>query len=100
MSARSELSAELEEQSYRWRSGRLADLGYVDFYDALDLFRPLTPDQVKIGEGTEDRVIPPDTQRQMAQRAGATITEVAGSHVSMVSHPGATIEAILAAAAA
>jgi pimeloyl-ACP methyl ester carboxylesterase len=50
--------------------------------------------------GTEDRVIPPDTQRQMAQRAGATITEVAGSHVSMVSHPGATIEAILAAAAA
>jgi pimeloyl-ACP methyl ester carboxylesterase len=50
--------------------------------------------------GTEDRVIPPDTQRHMAQRAGATITEVAGSHVSMVSHPGATIEAILAAAAA
>ena len=37
--------------------------------------------------GTEDRVIPPDTQRRMAERAGATITEVAGSHVSMVSHP-------------
>jgi pimeloyl-ACP methyl ester carboxylesterase len=50
--------------------------------------------------GTEDRVIPPDTQRHMAQRAGATITEVAGSHVSMVSHPQATINAILAAVAA
>jgi pimeloyl-ACP methyl ester carboxylesterase len=50
--------------------------------------------------GTEDRVIPPDTQRRMAERAGATITEVAGSHVSMVSHPQATIDAILAAAAA
>jgi pimeloyl-ACP methyl ester carboxylesterase len=50
--------------------------------------------------GTEDRVIPPDTQRRMAQRAGATITEVAGSHVSMVSNPRATIDAILAAAAA
>ena len=37
--------------------------------------------------GTEDRVIPPDTQRRMAERAGSTITEVAGSHVSMVSHP-------------
>ena len=49
--------------------------------------------------GTEDRVIPPDTQRHMAQRAGATITEVTGSHVSMVSHPEATIAAILAAAA-
>jgi pimeloyl-ACP methyl ester carboxylesterase len=50
--------------------------------------------------GTEDRVIPPDTQRRMAERAGATITDVAGSHVSMVSHPQATIDAILAAVAA
>jgi pimeloyl-ACP methyl ester carboxylesterase len=47
--------------------------------------------------GTEDRVIPPDTQRRMAERAGATITEVAGSHVSMVSHPSSAIAAILAA---
>jgi len=50
--------------------------------------------------GTEDRVIPPDTQRRMAERAGATITEVAGSHVSMVSHPQVAIDAILAAVAA
>jgi pimeloyl-ACP methyl ester carboxylesterase len=49
--------------------------------------------------GTEDRVIPPDTQRRMAERAGATITDVAGSHVSMVSHPQASVEAILAAVA-
>ena len=49
--------------------------------------------------GTEDRVIPPDTQRDMAERAGATITEVDASHVSMVSRPEVTIEAILAAAA-
>jgi hypothetical protein len=53
MSARSEPPAELEENSYRWRSGRLADLGYVDFYDALDLFRPLEPAQVHIGEGSQ-----------------------------------------------
>ena len=50
--------------------------------------------------GTEDRVIPPDTQRRMAERANAKITEVAGSHVSMVSHPQVTVDAILAAAAA
>ena len=49
--------------------------------------------------GTEDRIIPPDAQRRMAERAGATITEVAASHVSMVSHPQDTIDAILAAAA-
>jgi hypothetical protein len=55
MAARSEPPAELEETAYRWRSGRLADLGYVDFYEALDLFRPLPADQVSIGEGSQDR---------------------------------------------
>jgi pimeloyl-ACP methyl ester carboxylesterase len=49
--------------------------------------------------GTEDRVIPPDTQRSMYERAGAKITEVAASHVSMVSHPQVSIDTILAAAA-
>jgi pimeloyl-ACP methyl ester carboxylesterase len=49
--------------------------------------------------GTEDRVIPPATQHSMAKRAGSTVTEVAGSHVSMVSHPEAAIEVILAAVA-
>ena len=56
MSARSEPPAELEETSYRWRCARLADLGYVDFYDALDLFRPLDADKVKIGEGSQDNI--------------------------------------------
>lgn len=50
--------------------------------------------------GTEDKVIPPAVQRSMAERAGATITEVSASHVSLVSEPAATIEAILAAVAA
>jgi hypothetical protein len=52
MAARSEIESELEEMSYRWRSGRLADLGYADFYDALEVFRPLDPASVTIGEGT------------------------------------------------
>lgn len=55
MAARSEPPSELEEQSYRWRAGRLADQGYVDFYEALDLFRPLDADQVHIGEDTHER---------------------------------------------
>jgi hypothetical protein len=57
MAARSEPPAELEDTSYRWRSARLADLGYVDFYEALDLFRPLPADQVHVGEGSQDRAI-------------------------------------------
>lgn len=49
--------------------------------------------------GTEDQVIPAATQRAMAERAGATITEAAGSHVSMISQPQVAIDAIRAAAA-
>ncbi len=63
MSARSEPAAELEETAYRWRSGRLADLGYVDFYDALDLFRPLEPSAVAIGENTQDLRVHDDAGR-------------------------------------
>ena len=36
---------------------------------------------------TEDRMIPPPAQRTMAERAGATVVEVAGSHASFLSHP-------------
>ena len=57
MAARSEPPSELEEMSYRWRANRLADMGYVDFYEALDLFRPLDADKVAIGEGSQDRVV-------------------------------------------
>ncbi len=28
----------LEEQAYRWRSGRMADRGYVDYYEALAIY--------------------------------------------------------------
>ena len=88
MSARSEPPAELEENSYRWRSGRLADMGYVDFYDALDLFRPLEPSQVQIGEGSQDHMVGEDTRlpvavaeqvigRSFLARALAAVTETA-----------------------
>ena len=58
MAARSESVTELEEECFRWRAGRLADLGYVDYYEALELFRPLEADAVRAGEGTEDRLGP------------------------------------------
>lgn len=67
MAARSEPAAELEEESYRWRSGRMADLGYVDFYEALELYAPLDVDKVRIGEGTEDRRPAVDDDRAPAE---------------------------------
>jgi pimeloyl-ACP methyl ester carboxylesterase len=42
--------------------------------------------------GTEDKAIPPALQRFMAERADATIVEVAASHVSFVSQPEAAGE--------
>jgi pimeloyl-ACP methyl ester carboxylesterase len=38
---------------------------------------------------TDDRMIPPPAQRTMSGRAGATVTEVPGSHSIYVSNPGA-----------
>jgi len=48
--------------------------------------------------GTDDRVIPVDVLRRMAERAGSTVSELSASHVSMVSHPEAAVAAIVAAA--
>ena len=47
---------------------------------------------------TEDKMIPPDAQRQMAKRAGATIVEVNGSHSIYVSQPQAVATLIEKAA--
>jgi pimeloyl-ACP methyl ester carboxylesterase len=45
--------------------------------------------------GTQDKAIPPALQRFMAERANATIVEVAASHVSFVSQPEAATQLIL-----
>ena len=43
---------------------------------------------------TEDRMINPVAQREMSARAGATVTEVAGSHAIYVSQPAAVADLI------
>ena len=45
-----------------------------------------------------DEVIPPDAERQFAQRMGADTIEVDSGHCAMVSHPAETHERIVAAA--
>ena len=47
---------------------------------------------------SDDRMIPPPAQRQMAKRAGASVVEVAGSHAIYVSRPDAVAELIATAA--
>jgi hypothetical protein len=48
---RAESDAELEETAYRWRSGRMADLGFADFHEALAVYQELDPASVHIAEG-------------------------------------------------
>jgi pimeloyl-ACP methyl ester carboxylesterase len=47
---------------------------------------------------TQDRMISPELERQMYQRAGAQVTEVKSSHVVFLSHPRAVVTVIEAAA--
>jgi len=47
---------------------------------------------------TEDRMLPPDAQRLMSKRAGATVVEVKSSHAVYVSHPQAVAHIIEQAA--
>jgi pimeloyl-ACP methyl ester carboxylesterase len=47
---------------------------------------------------TDDRMIPPPAQRFMAERTGATVVEVAGSHAIYVSQPAAVATLIEKAA--
>jgi pimeloyl-ACP methyl ester carboxylesterase len=47
-----------------------------------------------------DEAVPPDAERQFAERMGAETTEVASGHCAMVSHPAETHELIVTAARA
>jgi pimeloyl-ACP methyl ester carboxylesterase len=49
---------------------------------------------------TDDRMIPPPAQREMAARLGSTVTEVEGSHAVYVSQPEAVAEFIATAVTA
>jgi pimeloyl-ACP methyl ester carboxylesterase len=49
---------------------------------------------------SDDHMIPPPAQRQMAQRAGARVTETPGSHAVYVSHPEEVAKVIEEAALA
>ena len=46
----------------------------------------------------DDRIIPPEAERVMAERAGATTVEIRSSHSVMVSHPLQVLQVIKAAA--
>src|SRR3569623_1796498 len=46
---KAELDSDLEETAYRWRQGRLQDLGFEDPLSAREIFRELDPTSVHLG---------------------------------------------------
>ncbi|HEY4186679.1 MAG TPA: DUF6178 family protein [Polyangia bacterium] len=50
VAVKAELDSDLEEMAFRWRQGRLQDLGYEDAVEAREIFRPIDPASVRIGE--------------------------------------------------
>ena len=45
-----------------------------------------------------DEAIPPDAERQFAERMGATTIEVSAGHLAMVTHPAIVVDQIEQAA--
>ncbi len=39
------LTVELEERAYQFHKGKLEDIGFIDYYDAIGMFQPLPPHQ-------------------------------------------------------
>jgi Family of unknown function (DUF6178) len=83
--ARSELDSELEELAYRWRQGRMEDLGFSDYYEALEVYRELEPSGVRLGETApgKGRVRPMvEREGDAAARAPAALVERLGGGAS------------------
>ena len=74
MSAKWELGSDLEEHAYRWRQGRMADLGYVDFYEALSIYQWLDPASVQVDEHTFVAP-PPETPTELPAVLAGSLDE-------------------------
>jgi len=42
-----EIPAEVEERAFRWRNGRLADEGILEYFEALEVYSPLHPKRLR-----------------------------------------------------
>lgn len=56
--AKAEMDADLEETSYRWRAGRMEDLGFYNHEEAISVYQEIDPAQVKLGDAAVAAVGP------------------------------------------
>jgi hypothetical protein len=77
---RSEIDTELEHLAHRWRAGRMADLGFSDFYEALEVYTEIDPASVRIGAEAPTRVRPVfDSGESHLRLPGALVERLTGS---------------------
>ncbi|GAA1852023.1 alpha/beta fold hydrolase [Asanoa iriomotensis] len=76
---------------FMWASQRPADVQTLGEPSGVPAWRTI-PSWYLVAR--DDKVIPPATQRFMAQRAGATVREVRASHVAMISQPAAVADLV------
>lgn len=85
LSLRGAMGGQIEEDLLRWRSGRLADLGFVEWEEAMKLLRPLdlkmareaapaAPTVVSVGEGDAALAAFPSAQAGVLRRVLAGLT--------------------------
>lgn len=59
-----EVPGEVEELARRWRQGRLADKGFPEWEDAMEIYRYVPPELVDVDRGIKDRYGPDDEMRR------------------------------------
>lgn len=62
-----ELRGEVEELARRWRQGRLADKGFPEWEDAMEIYRFIPPDLVDVEKGIKDRFGPDDEMKRWGE---------------------------------
>ncbi len=62
-----EVPAEVEELAFRWRQGRLADRGFPELEDALEIYRYVEPALVRIDQGVKEHYGPDDEMKRWGE---------------------------------
>jgi len=76
LSIQASLSSEVEEDLYRWREGRLADLGFVSREEAVKLFRSLDAHAAADAEPRDFRYLPSESETGLSVLESWSSTEL------------------------
>lgn len=90
------MASPLEEEQLRWRKGRLADMGFPDWEDAMRLFKPMARDAA-LGEPTPPRheLTPEESAALSVRWAGSFLLRSVMSRLDGAEHGVRTREFLL-----